>query len=83
MTIPLAAAPGAAPPAADSPAPSSPVAPPLTGYTLGDLAALQGQLPAVYAIGRKVVRASPLADDHMFTAIHKMMSGTQVGRYSH
>ncbi|KAI8476222.1 MAG: hypothetical protein J3K34DRAFT_401606 [Monoraphidium minutum] len=49
----------------------------LKSFTLADLREFEGQLPAVYSIGRKVVRAS-LGDDNPFAPIYRdMLSGRQ------
>ena len=58
-----------------------PAAPGAGRMTLAELEQHQGKLPAVYAIGRKVVRAD-VGEGHPFAPIAKVLSGTQVGRPS-
>lgn len=59
---------------------TAPVAPEAAGamrrFTLDELAAHKGQLPAVYAIGRKVLQAR-MGEGHPFEPIYRMISGTQ------
>jgi hypothetical protein len=51
---------------------------PLPAFTLKQLEAGRGRLPAVYAIGRKVVRADVDDESHPFAPILKLMAGSQV-----
>lgn len=58
--------------------PEAPEGAALPLFTLSELEQHKGRLPAVYAIGRKVVRAE-VEEGHPFAPIMKLISGNQVG----
>lgn len=59
--------------------PPPPPGAPAQRFSRGQLAACAGRLPAVYAIGRKVVRAAVEDEGHPFASILKgILAGSQV-----